>query len=165
MSDLSSNETLDPLENTTSNDAHDANVVDNTPEDWESIIDFEMKIGKEDVTMESSKENDLSLANRLQAEEDNLQKDEDDAIETDKEIIPDINNTGAAHDENNNSMAIEETSTDKTEKTNYPNCTATVPQAPASAVDQHTTTNEHIPIPKHMFQRLLQKGIIAMISK
>ncbi len=44
MSDLSSNETLDPLENTTSNDAHDANVVDNTPEDWESIIDFEMKM-------------------------------------------------------------------------------------------------------------------------
>ncbi len=75
MSDLSSNETLDPLENTTSNDVHDANVVDNTPEDWESIIDFEMKNSKEDVTMESSQENDLSLANRLQAEEDNLQKD------------------------------------------------------------------------------------------
>ncbi len=43
MSDLSSNETLEPLENTNSNDAH---VVDNTPEDWESIIDFEMKTGK-----------------------------------------------------------------------------------------------------------------------
>ncbi len=51
MSDLSSNDTLDPLENTTSNDAHNANVVDNTPEDWESIIDFDMKNSKEDVTM------------------------------------------------------------------------------------------------------------------
>jgi hypothetical protein len=105
MSDLiSSNETLDPFENTTSNDAHDANVVDNTPEDWESIIDYEMKNGKEDVTMESSQENDLSLANRLQAEEDNLQKDEDSAIETDKETTPDVNNNGEAHDENNNSI-------------------------------------------------------------
>ncbi len=111
--------------------------------------------------MESSQENDLSLANRLQAEEGNLQKDEDGTIETDKEIIPDVNITGVAHDENNNSMAIEETSTDKTEEINHANCTATVPQAPAGAVDQHTTTNEHIPIPKHMFQRLLQKGIIA----
>jgi hypothetical protein len=51
MSDLSSNDTLDPLENTTPNDARDANIADNTPEDWESIIDFEMKNGKEDVTM------------------------------------------------------------------------------------------------------------------
>ena len=58
-------------------------------------------------------------------------------------------------------MTIEETSTNKTGETNHPNCTATVPQAPASAVDQHTNTSEHISIPKHMFQRLLQKGIIA----
>jgi hypothetical protein len=161
MSDLSSNETLDPLENTASNDAYDANVVDNTPEDWESIIDFEMKNGKEDVTMESSKENDLSLANRLQAKEDNLQKGEDIAIETNNETTPVVNNTGAAHIENNNSMAIEETSTDKTDGTSHPNDTATVPQAPAGAVDQHTNTNEHISIPRHMYQRLLQKGIMA----
>jgi hypothetical protein len=98
MSDLSSNDTLDPLENTTSNDAHDANVVDNTPEDWESIIDFNMKNGKENVTMGSSQENDVSLANRPQAEEENPQKGEDGAIEIDKESIPDLDNTGAAHD-------------------------------------------------------------------
>ena len=62
MSDLSSNETLDPLENNTSTDAHVATLVDNTPEDWEDIIDFEMKNDKEDITMESSQENDLALA-------------------------------------------------------------------------------------------------------
>ncbi len=108
MSDLSSNDTLDPHEKTTPNDARDANVVDNTPEDWESIIDFEMKNGKEDVTMGSSQENGVSLANRLQAEEENLQKGEDGAIEIDKESISDLDNTGAAHDEYNNSMTIEE---------------------------------------------------------
>jgi hypothetical protein len=66
MSDLSSNETLEPLKNTNSNDAHDANS-----EDWESIIDFEMKNGKEDANMEGSNENELSFDNRLQAEQDN----------------------------------------------------------------------------------------------
>jgi hypothetical protein len=58
-------------------------------------------------------------------------------------------------------LAVEETLIDKTEETNHPNGTATVPQAPAGAVDKHTTTNEHISISKHMFQRLLQKEIIA----
>ena len=58
-------------------------------------------------------------------------------------------------------MTIEETSTDKTLETNHPDFTATVPQAPASAVDPHTNTSERVSIPKHMFQRLLQKGIIA----
>ena len=96
MSDLSSNDTLDPLENTTPNDARDANVVDNTPEDWESIIDFEMKNGKEDITMGSSQENDTSLANRLQADEDNLQKDEIGAIETYKESSTELDNTVAS---------------------------------------------------------------------
>jgi hypothetical protein len=158
MSDLSSNDTLDPLENTTSNDAHDANVVDNTPEDWESIIDFDMKNGKEDVTMESSQENNVSLADRLQAEEDNLQKREDDAIEIDKESIPNVDNTGAAHDENNNSMTIEETSTSKTAETNHPDCTSTVPQAPASAVDQHTNTSEHISFPNTCFNGYCKRG-------
>ena len=51
MSDLSSNETLDPLDNITSNNAQVANTVDNVPEDWEDIIDFEMKNGKDDITM------------------------------------------------------------------------------------------------------------------
>ena len=155
MSDLSSNEALNPLENTTSNDAHDANVVDNTPEDWKSIIDFDMKNGKEDVTMGSSQENDVSLANRLQAEEENLQKGEDGAIEIDKESISDLDNTGAAHDENNNSMTIEETSTNKIEETNHLNCTATVPQAPASAVDQHTNTTEHMSEFRHDYAKKL----------
>ena len=152
MSDLSSNDTLDTLENTISNDAHDANVVDNTPEDWESIIDFDMKNGKEDVTMGSSQENDLSLANRLRAEESNLQKGEDGAIEIDKESIPDLDSTGAAHDENNNSMTIEETSTDKTVETNHPDLTATVPQAPASAVDVR------ISLPVSMYGRIVMYG-------
>ncbi len=128
MSDLSSNETLDPLENNTSTYAHVANIVDNTPEDWESIIDFEMKNDKEDVTMESSQENDLSLANRLQAEEDNLQKDEDTVIETDKGITPDANHTGAAQDECNDAMAIEQMSIDKTEETNHPSGEEAVPK-------------------------------------
>ena len=39
MSDLSSNETLDPLENNTSTYAHVANIVDKTPEDWERMSD------------------------------------------------------------------------------------------------------------------------------
>ena len=40
MFDLSSNDILDTLEHT---NAHDAIRVDSTPEDWESIIDFETK--------------------------------------------------------------------------------------------------------------------------
>jgi hypothetical protein len=122
MSDLSSNETLDPLENTTSNNAQVANVVDNIPEDWESIIDFEMKNGKDDITMESSQENDLTLANQLQAEKDALQKDESIVIETDKQTTPDVNGTGVAHDESDDTMTIEQTSTDKAEETNPPVC-------------------------------------------
>ena len=163
MSDLSSNETLDPLEITTSNNAQVANVVDNIPEDWESIIDFEMKNGngKDDITMESSQENDFTLANQLQAEEDALQKGENIVIETDKQTTPDVNGTGVAHDESDDAMTIEQTSTDKAEKINPPNDTTAVPQAPASSAAQHTNTSVHVPIPKHMFQRLLQKGIIA----
>ena len=160
MSDLSSNETLDPLDNITSNNAQVANTVDNVPEDWEDIIDFEMKNGKEDTTMESSQENDLSLANQLQAEEDTLQKDESMVIETNKQT-PDTNSTVVAHGESDNEMAIEETSTDKTEGTNLPNGTVSVPQAPASATAQHTNTNVHAPVTHHMFQRLLKKGVIA----
>ena len=58
-------------------------------------------------------------------------------------------------------MAIEETLTNKTEETNLPNGTAAIPQAPASAAAQHTNTSVHVPVPNHMFQRLLKKGIIA----
>ena len=128
MSDLSSNETLDPLENITSNNAQVANVVDNIPEDWESIIDFEMKNGKDDITMESSQENDITLANQLQAEEDALQKDESIVIETNKQTTPDVNGTGVAHDESDDAMTIEQTSTDKAEETNPPNDTTVVPK-------------------------------------
>ena len=156
MSDLSSNETLDPLDNITSNNAQVANTVDNVPEDWEDIIDFEMKNGKEDTTMESSQENDLSLANQLQAEEDTLQKDESMVIETNKQT-PDANSTVAAHGESDNEMAIEETSTDKNEGANLPNGTVSVPQAPASAAAQHTNTDVHAPVTHQMFQRLLKR--------
>ena len=161
MSDLSSNETLDPLDNITSNNAQVANTVDNVPEDWEDIIDFEMKNGKEDTTMESSQENDVSLANQLQAEEDALQKDESMVMETNKQTTPDANSTVAAHGESDNEMAIEETSTDKNEGANLPNGTVSVPQAPASAAVQHTNTDVHAPVTHQMFQRLLKKGVIA----
>ncbi len=159
MSDLSSNDTLDPLENTPPNDARDANVVDNTPEDWESIIDFEMKNGKEDVTMGSSQENDILLANRLQAEEENLQKGEDGAIEIDKESIPDLDNTGATHDENNNSMTIEETSTDKTMETNHPDCTATVPKR-----QQALLTNTQTQVNTYQFLNTCSNGCCKRAS-
>ena len=161
MSDLSSNETLDPLENNTSTYAHVATLVDNTPEDWEDIVDFEMKNDKEDVTMESSQENDLALANRLQAEEDTLQKDGSIVIETDKQATPDADNTGAAHNESNNAMTIEQTSNDKAEETNLSNDATMVPQAPASAAAQHTDTSAPVPISTQIFQRLLKKGVIA----
>jgi hypothetical protein len=106
--------------------------------------------------MGSSQENDTSLANRLQAEEDNLKKDEIGAIEIDQESSTEPDNTEMTHDDTNNSMTIEETSTDEILETHHPDS-----QAPASAVDTHTNTAEHVPVPKHMFQRLLQKGIIA----
>ena len=153
MSDLSSNDTLDPLDSTTPNEARDANIVDNTPDDWESIIDFDMKNGKEDVNMGSSQENDTSLANRLQAEEDNLKKDEIGAIEIDQESSTEPDNTEMTHDDINNSMTIEETSTDEILETHHPDS-----QAPASAVDTHTNTAEHVPVPKHMFQRLCKRA-------
>ena len=79
----------------------------------------------------------------------------------DNESSTGLDNTGVTHDEINNPMTIEEASTDETLGTNHQDFKATIPQAPASAVDTHTNTTEHIPIPRHMFQRLLQKGIIA----
>ena len=158
MSDLSSNETLDPLDNITSNNAQVANTVDNVPEDWEDIIDFEMKNGKEDSTMESSQENDLSLANQLQAEEDTLQKDESMVIETNKQTTPDVNSTVVAHGESDNEMAIEETSSDKTEGTNLPNGTVSEPRAPASATAQHTNTNVHAPVTPSYVSKTVKKG-------
>ncbi len=46
MSDLSSDNILDSLVNTNATNAHEANVEDHTPEDWESLIDFEMKMSE-----------------------------------------------------------------------------------------------------------------------
>ncbi len=107
-----------------------------------------MKNGKEDTNMESSNENELSLGNRLQAEQDNLEKADGSAIEIESETALDVDNTGAAHDENNNSMAIEETSTDKTDNNtnDLGNTTTLVTNGtvPAGASGLPATTNVNI---------------------
>jgi hypothetical protein len=74
MSDLSSNDILDKLEHT---NAHDAIREDSTPQDWESIIDFETKNNMEGSNIEESNENESSLNNRPKAEQDPMEKSDD----------------------------------------------------------------------------------------
>jgi hypothetical protein len=145
--------------------AHDANRVDSTPEDWESIIDFEMKIiNKEDSSLEESNENERSLNNRLQAEQDLMEKNScsmDIEDETDFSAI----RTEAAPDEGNNAMGIDDTSNKELgDKDKILDTTSTLAPnngTPIIASDLLATTNVRIPISAQMFQRLLQKGIIA----
>jgi hypothetical protein len=93
--------------------------------------------------MESSQENDLTLANQLQAEEDALQKNESIIIETDKQTTLDVNGTGVAHDESDDAMTIEQTSTDRAEELNPPNDTTAVPPSASKRcypAHQHKST-------------------------
>ncbi len=149
MSDLSLNDTLDPLENTNTN----TNI-----EDWESVIDFEMKNNEEDSNLEGSNEHELVLGNRLQAEQESLGKEDGVSMEIENETSLGMDSTGAAHDESNNAMALEKNSNNETgDKINHLDGTTTVSQAPASAVDLHATADVHVPtVPKQLFQRLLE---------
>jgi hypothetical protein len=161
MSDLSSNDTLDPLEHT---NAHDANRVDTTPEDWESITDFEMKNNKEDSSLKESNENERSLNNRLQAEQDHMEKNSG-SMDIENETALSTISTEAVPDEGNNAMELDDTSNKEIgNKANHLDITTTLTpdkRAPISASSLSAITNVHIPVSTQIFQRLLQKGIIA----
>jgi hypothetical protein len=159
MSDLSSNDILDTFDHT---NAHDANRVDSTPEDWESIIDFEMKNSKEDSSLKESNENQCSLNNRPQAEQDSLDKN-DNSMNIEDETDLSATSTEAAPDESNNAMEIDATSNEElgNEDKNLDTTLAPNNEAPASASDLPETTGPPVSISVQMFQRLLQKGVIA----
>ncbi len=102
MSDLSSNDILDTFKHT---NAHDANRLGSTPEDWESIIDFEMKTSKKDLSLEESDDNQSSNNNRLQAEQDSMEK-KDNSMHIEDEIELSAMSTEAAPDEGNNDQHL-----------------------------------------------------------
>jgi hypothetical protein len=159
MSNVSSNDILDTFENT---NAHDANRVDSSPEDWESITDFEMKNSKEDSILEESSENQSSLNNRPQAEQDSMEKNDDSMnieVETDLSAV----STEAAPDESNNAMEIDITSNEElgNEDKNLDTTLAPNNEAPTSASDLLAIMDPPVSISVQMFQRLLQKGVIA----
>ena len=165
MSDLSPSEALEPLENSPTTHAHVANTEDLTPEDWETLMDEETneetKSGKDDVNMESSQENDFIFANRLQAEEDLLEKSIIPTTEPYQETPLEAIEIETDLNENSQDMAIEQTRNDETEGTTSLRNAEFIPQAPASASVHPTETKESPTITKHMLQRLLQKKVIA----
>jgi hypothetical protein len=161
MSDLSSNDILDTFEHT---NAHDANRVASTPEDWESIIDFEMKNSKEDSSLEESNENQGPHNNRPQAEQDSMEKN-DDSMHIEDETDLSAVSTDAVPDEGNKAMDINDTSNkelgNKDEILNTTTSLSPNDGAPTSVSGSPATTDPPVPISVQMFQRLLQKGIIA----
>jgi hypothetical protein len=161
MSDLSSNDILDTLEHT---NAHDAIRVDSTPEDWESIIDFETKNNMDGSSMEESNENESSLNNRPKAEQDLMEKS-DDSMHVEVEDDLKSRSTQAAPDEGNGTMELDDTSNKgfENEDNNLESKTTLSPntEVPTNADDIPPTTNTPVHISVQMFQRLLQKGVIA----
>jgi hypothetical protein len=103
MSDLSLNDTLDPLEST---NTHEANVEDNTPEDWESVIDFEMKNNEGDSNLENANQHELAL---MPNEPENPEKEESIPMEVENETSLGGESTEAAHEESDNAMEREKT--------------------------------------------------------
>ena len=87
MSDLSSNDTLEPL---TSPTAQEANIVDNIPEDWESVIDFEMKENEKLSNLETTTLPDSNRPDSAQSpnKQGNLEKEEDTPMEMESETSP-----------------------------------------------------------------------------
>jgi hypothetical protein len=159
MSDLSSIDTLDPLK---SLNAQEASIEDNIPEDWESVIDFEMKNDEKLLNLE-----DTNLLDSAQSpnEQGNPGKEEGIPMEMETETSREEKSTEAAHNESNNAMELEKNTINETDdKTKHPNDATPEPRVPASTGDPHTTTSEPKPISKHIahvFQRLLQKGVMS----
>jgi hypothetical protein len=152
MSDLSSNDILDTLEHT---NAHDAIRVDSTPEDWESIIDFETRNNMDESSMEESNENESSLNNRPKAEQDRTEKSDGSIhVEVEDDLKSGI--TQAAPDEGNGAMELEIEDTNVESKTTLSPNNETYLNA-----DDIPAPNPPVHISVQMFQRLLQKGVIA----
>jgi hypothetical protein len=161
MSDLSSNDILDTLEHT---NAHDAIRVDSTPEDWESIIDFETKNTMDETSIEESSENESSLTNRPKAEQDSMEKS-DGSMHVEVEDDLKSRSTQAAPDEGNGTMELDDTSNKgfENEDKNLESKTTLSPnnEESTNAEDIPPSTNPPVHISVQMFQRLLQKGVIA----
>jgi hypothetical protein len=161
MSDLSSNDILDTLEHT---NAHDAIRVDSTPEDWESIIDFETKNNMDGSSIEESNENESSLNNQPKAEQDPMEKS-DGSMHVEVEDDLKSRSTQAAPDEGNGAIEFDETSNEgfEDEDKNMELKTTLSPNNEVSinADDIPPTTNTPVPISIQMFHRLLQKSVIA----
>ena len=152
MSDLSSNDILDTLEHT---NTHDAIKVDSTPEDWESIIDFETKNNTDESSIEESNENENSHNNRPKAEQDRTEKSDGSMhVEVEDDLKSGI--TQAAPDEGNGAMELE------TENSNVESKTTLSPNNETYLnADDIPAPNPPVHISVQMFQRLLQKGVIA----
>ena len=164
MSDLSSNDTLEPL---TSPTAQEANIVDNIPEDWESVIDFEMKENEKLSNLETTTLPDSNRPDSAQSpnKQGNLEKEEGTPMEMESETSPKEKSTEAAHDESSNAMELEKsTINEMDDKTMNPNGATPESQESASTVNPHTTTSDPKPMVKqmaHVFHRLLQKGVMS----
>jgi hypothetical protein len=160
MSDLSSNDILDTLEHT---NAHDAIRVDSTSEDWESIIDFETKNNMDGSSIEESNENESSINNRQKAKQDPMEKS-DDSMHVEVEDDPKSRSTQAAPDEGNDAMELDDTSNKgfEIEDKNLESKTTLSPNNETfTNADDIPTTKPPVHISVQMFQRLLQKGVIA----
>ena len=164
MSDLSSNDTLEPL---TSPTAQEANIVDNIPEDWETVIDFEMKENEKLSNLETTTLPDSNRPDSAQSpnKQGNLEKEEGTPMEMESETSPKEKSTEAAHDESSNAMELEKsTINEMDDKTMNPNGATPESQDSASTVNPHTTTSDPKPMVKqmaHVFHRLLQKGVMS----
>ena len=154
MSDLSSNDILDTLEHT---NAQDANRVDSTPEDWESIIDFETRNNMDESSMEESNENESSLNNRPKAEQDRTEKSDGSMhVEVEDDLKSGI--TQAAPDEGNGAMELDDTSNKGFEiedKNLESKTTLSQNNETFTNADDIPTPNPPIHISVQMFQRYI----------
>ncbi len=123
-----------------------------------------MKTSKEDSSLEESNENERSLSNRLQAEQDLMEKNSS-SMDIEEEIDFSAISTEAAPDEGNNAMEIDDTSSKELGNNNkiLGATTTLAPNngAPINASDLPATASVSIPVSAQLFQRFLQKGVIA----